>query len=225
MTQTMLSDGQSGIGFKRARDIAAPANLGALAAKPRIQAMVQDAVWAGLLPKHLLETRLTAVIEAATSTYLSALDDDDQATAVVCSEGSSGSRRSLANNWRTAGIRRRKPDHRIPRTLPASLDEVSDDMDFLSALEEPSAPQLQAQLSRLTDRTHLRRPKKTHHFNGAWQVTRIEDLCHTRVLLLPLPLSHFGRVRGKCLGTNVQERLGNNCQGVSKQLQPPSARQ
>ena len=63
---------QSGIGFKRARDIAAPAHLGALiAAKPRIHGMIQDAVWTGLLPEHLLETRLTAVIEPATSTYLS----------------------------------------------------------------------------------------------------------------------------------------------------------
>ena len=43
--------------------------------------MIQDAVWAGLLPEHLLETRLTAVIEAAASTHLSGLDDDDQATA------------------------------------------------------------------------------------------------------------------------------------------------
>ena len=51
MTQATLSAGQSGIGYKRARDIAAPAHLGALIpAKPRIQAMIQDGVTAGLLP-------------------------------------------------------------------------------------------------------------------------------------------------------------------------------
>ena len=73
MTQATLSAGQSGIGYKRARDIAAPAHLGALkAAKLRIHAMIRDAVWAGLLPEHPLETRLAAVIETATSTYLSA---------------------------------------------------------------------------------------------------------------------------------------------------------
>ena len=47
MTQATLSGGQSGIGYKKARDTAAPAHLGALiAAKPRMQAMIQDAFWA-----------------------------------------------------------------------------------------------------------------------------------------------------------------------------------
>ena len=48
--QATLSVGQSGIGLKRARDIAAPAHLGALiAAKPRIQAaMIQDVLEAPL---------------------------------------------------------------------------------------------------------------------------------------------------------------------------------
>ena len=44
MTQATLSAGQTGIGFKRARDIAA-----LIAAKPRIQAVIRDAVWAGLV--------------------------------------------------------------------------------------------------------------------------------------------------------------------------------
>ena len=58
MTQATLSASQSGIRFKRARDIAAPAHLGALiTAKPRIQAMIRDAAWAGLLPEQILEAR------------------------------------------------------------------------------------------------------------------------------------------------------------------------
>ena len=82
MTQATLRAGQSGIGYKRARDIALPAHVGALiAAKPRIQSMIQDAVLAGLHPKNPLETRLATVIETATSTYLSSLDSDEQATA------------------------------------------------------------------------------------------------------------------------------------------------
>ena len=45
------------------------AHLGALiAAKPRIHGMIRDAVWAGLLPEQILETRLSEVIETATST-------------------------------------------------------------------------------------------------------------------------------------------------------------
>ena len=64
MTQATLSASQSGIGFKRARDIAALAHLGALiAAKPRIHNMMRDAVLAGLLPEQLLEPRLSDVIE------------------------------------------------------------------------------------------------------------------------------------------------------------------
>ena len=58
-------------GFKRARDIAAPAHLGALiAAKPRIKGVIRDAVPASPLPERILETRLSEVIETATSTFL-----------------------------------------------------------------------------------------------------------------------------------------------------------
>ena len=43
--------------------------------------MIRDAVWAGILPEQILEARLSGVIETATTTYLSALDNDEQATA------------------------------------------------------------------------------------------------------------------------------------------------
>ena len=43
--------------------------------------MIRDAVRAGLLPEQILEARLSEVVETATSTYLSALDNDEQATA------------------------------------------------------------------------------------------------------------------------------------------------
>ena len=98
--QATLSAGQSGIGYKRARDIAAPAHLGALmAARPRIQAVTQDAVAADLLPKRPLETRLDAVIETATSTHLEAADDEDRAAAKLYVQKSSPEgRRSVAAN-------------------------------------------------------------------------------------------------------------------------------
>ena len=55
--------------------------MGALiAAKPRTQGMIRDAVRAGLWLEQILETRLSE-IETATSTFLSALDSDEQATA------------------------------------------------------------------------------------------------------------------------------------------------
>ena len=43
--------------------------------------MIHDAVTAGLLLQQLLETRFDAVIAAASSTFLDALDDEDRATA------------------------------------------------------------------------------------------------------------------------------------------------
>ena len=118
MKQATPSAGQPGIGYKGTRDIAAPAHLGALiTAKPRTPAMIQDAIWAGLPPKHALKARLAAVIDTATSTYLSAFDDEGQATAkLYVQKGSSSRRRLAANNRRIAGTKRRKPDHRIPRT-------------------------------------------------------------------------------------------------------------
>ena len=82
MVQVTLGAGQSGRGCRRARDIAAPAHMGTLiAAKPRIQAMIQDAVLAGLLLQRPLETRLAAAIATDTSANLDALDDEDRATA------------------------------------------------------------------------------------------------------------------------------------------------
>ena len=119
----------SGIGcYKRARDIALWRTWAhSTAATPCIQAMIQDGVTAGLLPKHPLETRLAAVIETALSTHLDplhdALDDEDKATSTaVCSEGGPGSRRGVAaNHWRSAGAWCHKPDSNSPRRLQLRL--------------------------------------------------------------------------------------------------------
>ena len=40
--------------------------------------MIRDAVWAGHLLGQILEARLSEVNETATSTYLSALDNDEE---------------------------------------------------------------------------------------------------------------------------------------------------
>ena len=57
-----------------------------MAAKPRIQGMIRDAVWAGLLPGQILEAGLSEVIEAATFAHPSELDSDEQATAKLYSQ-------------------------------------------------------------------------------------------------------------------------------------------
>ena len=62
----------------------------------------------------------------------------------------------------------------------ASQEGDSDGMDFsVPRKSRLSGPQLQAQFSRLTDRSRLRRLKDTLLLMGArQQVTRIEVLCH-----------------------------------------------
>ena len=155
MTQATLSAGQSGIGWERARDIAAP-HLGTLiAVKPRIQAMIQDAVWSGLPPEHILETRLTAVIETATSTYLSALDDEDEANAKLYVQRAA---QAADEAWQQTMGGLQGPGVANPTFASlehpgsASQDEDGDDMDFGAPRKSHlSAPQLKAQLSRFTD--------------------------------------------------------------------------
>ena len=176
-------------------------------AKPRIQTMIQDAVWAGLLPEHLLETRLAAVFETATSTHLSVLDDEDQATAKLYVQKAA---QAADEAWQQTVSGLQGPG----ATSSASQEEDGDDMDFSAPRKSRvSAPQLQSQLSRLTDRTRLKRLKNTLLSTGAWQqVTRIEDLCHTQVS--HKWLYHQDACAGSVLTphdyiTNVQKRLGN----------------
>ena len=173
---------ESGIGYKRARDIAA--HLGTLIAdRPRILAMMRD-VEAGLLWEEPLVTRLAAVVEAATTTCLEALDDEDEATAELYIQKVA---QAAHEAWQQSAEGHNGPIVTNPTVLEiehsssASQDDDDGDSEYASVPHKSrlSAPQHQAQLSRLCDRTWLRRQKTTLYFKGAWQqVTRIEDLCH-----------------------------------------------
>ena len=161
MTQATLSAGQSRIGFKRARDIAAPAHLGALiSAKSRIQALIQDAVWAGLLPEQIPEARFSEVIETATSTCLSALDNDVEATAKLYFQTAA---QAADEAWQQTIGGLHGPGVANPTIAslehPSSASQDVDSEDMAS-----SAPQL----SRLTDRSRLRRLKDTLLSKCAW---------------------------------------------------------
>ena len=121
MTLASISAGQSGIGFKRARDIAVPTHLGALtAAKPHILAMTRDGVWAGFLPKPPLGTRLAAVAETTTSTNLGALAGEDQATAKLYVQKAA---QAADDDWlqTVQGLQGAGVHHRIPRTSQLRL--------------------------------------------------------------------------------------------------------
>ena len=81
---------------------------------------------------------------------------------------------------------------------PASQDENSEDMDFSSTPRKSrlSAPQLQAQLSRFSDRTRLRSLKNTLHSEGCVAASgENRRLCHAHVSQMALPLR---RVCGEC---------------------------
>ena len=207
------------LGPVKERDIAAPAHLGALvAARPRIQAMMQDVLTAGLLPKQPLETRLAAVMETATSTYLEALGGEDRDAAKLYVQKAA---QAADEAWQQAVDGHNGPVGTNPTVSelehPSSApqDDDSNDMDFSSTPRKSrlSAPQLQAQLSWLSDRIRLRRLKNALRSKGAWQqVPRREDLCHTHVS--HKWLYHLDACAGSVLTprdciTNVQKRLGN----------------
>ena len=79
----------------------------------RIQGMIRDAVLAGLLPERILETRLSEVIETATSTCLRALNSDEQAMAELDVQKAA---QAADESWQThflgaARPRSRRTDH------------------------------------------------------------------------------------------------------------------
>ena len=136
-------------GTRERRTLPALHTLGALmAAKPRILALIQDALMDGLLPKRPC---LAAMIEAATTTYLEALDDEDRATAKlhVQRAGQAGD-----EAWQQTVEGHNGPSvtnptvSEIEQSCSASRDDDDDDVEFTSAPRKSrlSAPQLQAQL-------------------------------------------------------------------------------
>ena len=150
--QATLSAGHTGIGYKWARDIAGLAHLGALiAARPRILSMIPDAVAAGPLPEQPLVTCVAAVVEATTTTYHEALDDEDIQMAAPAADEA----------WQQTA-----EGHNVPTVTNPTVSEIEhsssasqddDDSDFecasASRKSRRGAPQLQAQLSRLSDRS------------------------------------------------------------------------
>ena len=187
-TATLSAD-QSRIGYKRARDIAALAHLGALmAAKPRIQC--NDHAWPQSLKQPL-------------STYLDAVDDEDEAMAKLYVQKAA---QSAEEAWlQTVGglqgpcvtnptVAAFEFEHPSPamKTVRTRISQRPGRADSVRRSSKRS-------FHRQTDRTRLRRVKDTLlSKKGAWQQgTRIEDLCHTHVShQAALPP---GRMRRKCL--------------------------
>ena len=179
----------------------------------------QDAATAKLLPKQPLATRLGADIEAANAAHLDTHDGAKKTTAGLCLQKTA---EAASKSWHQAVQGHSGPA--VPNPTISECEQSSsasqDDDDDSERTSPPtrkkrlSAPQLQAQLARLSDRTRLRRLKDTLHSKGAWQqVTRIEDLCHTHVS--HKWLYHLDACEGSVFTphddiiTNVQKKLGN----------------
>ena len=130
---------------------------------------------------------MAAVIEASVSTFFDALDDEDKVTAKLYVQKAA---QAAEEAWQQTigglqGLSVTNPAvAALEHSSSASQDENSEDMDFSAPRKRLNAPQLQAQLSRLTDRTQLGRLKSTRLSAGS--VLRPHDYI-----------------------TNVQKRLGN----------------
>ena len=168
--------------------------------------MIQDAVMAGLLPKHHLETRLASVIETATSTYLQALDGEDRATAKLYDSASEAADEAWQQtvdghngpSLRTRQCQRSNTAARLLKTTTVTIWIFSS-----TPRESPlGAPQLQAQLSRLFNRTGLRRRKNTspRERGSKWRGSKT---CATRMS----PTSGSVLTRHDFI-TDLQKRLG-----------------
>ena len=181
--QAALSAGQSGIGYERSVDVARPTHLGALIAA-RILNMIRHAATASILPEQRLLVRLATLVGTASATFFVALDDPENLTTKSYLQKAA---QAAEESWQQAVKGYNGPTITNP-TVPdieqsAHSSQHDDDSEPTFAPLRKNQPQLQAQLSRLSDRTRLRRfKKKTLHTKGAWQrVTRIEDLCHSQV--------------------------------------------
>ena len=108
--------------------------------------MIQDAVRQAFSLEQILEGRLSEVIDTATSTYLSSLDTDEQATLKLYVQKAA---QAAEEDWQqtVAGLHGLGVANPTIASLehPASQDEDSDDMDFSAPRKSRlSAPQLQA---------------------------------------------------------------------------------
>ena len=177
--QATLSAGQSGIGYKRARDTAAHSSQTVHPGDDtRCSYGWPLATWRLVLPLSLKQPppptskpSMTKTKLLPSFTFKKATQASDEAWQQTV-EGHNG---SVVTNPTVS---------ELEHSSSASQDDGDGDMDFSSAPRKSrlSAPQLQAQLSQLSDRTRLRRLKNTLFSKGAWQrATRIQDLCHTHV--------------------------------------------
>ena len=133
----------------------------------------QGAATGGLLPEQPLSARLDALVEAAAAAFHDSENPIARLYLQMQTKQQSWQQTVQGHNCPTT------TNSTIPESEQSGVASQHGDDDSEPTLAPPrkswlSAPQLQAQLSRLTDRTRLRRLKGTLLIKGAWQqVTRI----------------------------------------------------
>ena len=164
--------------------------------RPQILDMIRSATTAGLL----LEQPFAGAAERSNRIgHCLLLIQGDLPLGCICKkqpkqQTNRGSRQSKD----TAALPSRSQQcQKSSRVAPLHRPGVDDSQPTCAPLRKSrlSAPQVQAQLSLISDRTRSRRLKHTLHTKGAWQqVTRIEDLCHSLVSQTRVRRPHTARL-------------------------------
>ena len=218
-SQASLGPSVGGLGWRRASEIARPANLGALImAEPKVKSMAASAAHAGLLPAGQLEERLAAKIRRVEEAYLGSLDETERRQALELLQKA---REASAEHWaRIAGGHGEAA--RPPIAPAAQLDEeegsgvraeADDEEEDSHSRSRRLTPQhLQRELSKLVDRTRLRGLEGTLRRQCNWdQLDALKDMRHAEIS--HKWLWHLDSRRGSVLApcdyvSSVQRRLG-----------------
>ena len=165
--QATLSAVQSRTGCKRPAYVARQAHQGALiVARPRIRDMIRDATMARLLSEQPLVARLDDLVDDASADFLDTLDDSETPTAHVylknAAQAAEEAWKQIVHGLSGSSIANATIAPTEQSDPPSQPEDDGSDITCVPARKgRLNAPQLQAQLFRLSDRTLLRRSENT----------------------------------------------------------------
>ena len=219
--QAVLGASVGGLGWRSATDTALPANLAALTlAAPKIRAMAESMVTAGLLPAGILEAKLAAKIESVEVAFMPELDPGEQVKAqdflTRAEQGAQQAWQALVEGS-PGDIRgpRADAEYSRPGDVPTASSSVTEDggsADPESSNTSMVTSHVQGQLSRLADCTRLRKLEATLKSLCRWpQLKRLKELRHKEVS--HAWLWHLNPLKGSVMSeadyvAGVQKRLG-----------------
>ena len=219
--QATLGAAWGGLGWRRASDVALPANLAALVtAAPMVRDMAAAAVHAGLLPAGVVEGRLDAEIRMTQDAYLATLHDQERSKAEeFISEATAAAVAQWQRLRQGQGVAARAPRARAeyagpnehaPLLIPNVHDGGASDIE--GAARRLSSQHVQRELAKLGDSTRLRLLEAKLRQQCNWpQLDRLRELRHPEVS--HMWLWHLNSREGSVLTepdyvANIQKRLG-----------------